>query len=137
MTNPQPPPPICKAYLVCDRVVDDPATGDTSLVGLPRACGIRHFPAAVPLGVFARLTASRGRYQIEVQLQDADGTVHWRDGPPRIWGMADPLELYDLKLNLLVVFPAPGTYDIVLVLNGQEVARHPFHAQALPQQAQE
>jgi hypothetical protein len=47
---------------------------------------------------------------------------------PEILELRDPLEMYDLKMTVHVVFPAPGVYQFVLVLNGEEIARQRFHA---------
>jgi hypothetical protein len=55
--------------------------------------------------------------------------VVWRGGPAEPWVLSDPLEMHDLKMTLNVVFPNPGTYQIVLVANGEEVARQRFVAQ--------
>ena len=84
------------------------------------------FPTAAVVGFFARLADARGEYAIEVQLQDSAGEVVWSDGPPEPAMMEDPLMYYDLRLNLNVVFPAPGDYDFALVLNGHEAARQRF-----------
>jgi hypothetical protein len=46
--------------------------------------------------------------------------------------MADPLTMYDLSLTLCPVFPTPGTYDFILLANGQEVARQQFKATLPP-----
>jgi hypothetical protein len=123
-----PPLPICKAFLVCRRVDEDRKIQDTVLIGLPRALHAYHYPCGASLGMFARCTSAHGDYRIEVQLQTPEGEIVWRDGPPQPWKLANPLEMYDLKLNFNVVFPGVGVYDIVLVANGEEVARQTFHA---------
>lgn len=130
----KPPTPLCKAFLVCSRVVEQ--EGEFSLVRLARRAICRFYPAAQPLGVFARCTSSHGDYQVELQLQTMQGDVVWRDGPPEVWPMPDPLEEYDLNFNLSVVFPKPGTYEIVLMANGEEVGRQKFIADVAPQLAE-
>lgn len=124
----RPPLPLCKAFLVCRRILDDRQRDDTLLEGLPRALHAMYYPCGAMLGIFARCTSAHGDYRIEVQLHNHEGTVVWRDGPLEAWRLDNPLEMYDLKLNLTVVFPCPGTYDIVLLANGDEVARQRFHA---------
>jgi hypothetical protein len=42
--------------------------------------------------------------------------------------MRDPLETYDIKMTVNVVFPEPGIYQFVVVANGEEIARQRFHA---------
>src|SRR5262249_23110284 len=129
----KPPLPVCRAFLVCRQVVTDPTFGDFVLVGQPRAFISRSFPAASQYGFYARLTSGHRPYQIEGLVQDESGAVVWRDGPPEAWSMSAPLEMYDVTLNLIVVFPAPGVYDLVLTANGEEVARQRFFAQLTPQ----
>jgi hypothetical protein len=80
----------------------------------------------VRIGFFTRLTSARGAYEVEVQLHDEGGQVIWREGPEQPWMLDDPLGSFDLNLNLVPVFLAPGAYDFVLVVNGQELARERF-----------
>lgn len=124
----KPPQPLCKAFLVLSRIGDTPE-GEVALVGLPRRFQKSAFPAAANVAFFARLTSAHGKYQAEIQLQTPDGEVVWREGPPESWLLDHPLEMYDLKFNLCVIFPSPGSYDFVLELNGDEVARQPFPAE--------
>jgi hypothetical protein len=127
----KPPQPLCKAFLVLSQIVDPP-NGEISLIGLPRRFQKSSFPAATPVAFFARLTSAHGYYQVEVQLQTPDGQTAWREGPPNPWSLHNPLELYDLKLNLFAAFPKPGRYDFVLLTNGDEIARQPFLAELVP-----
>jgi hypothetical protein len=129
----KPPPPVCKAFIVCRQIFDDPRIDDAVIVGLPRAFQQKNYPGASPLGFFVRLSSARGRYHIEVQLRNADGEVVWREGPGEELPMEDPVEMYDIKMNLVPVFPKPGVYEFTLLANDEEVARQPFHAQLLPQ----
>jgi hypothetical protein len=124
----KPPIPICTAFLTCRTLAIDPRTGEDVLVGLPRAFWSRNYPAATPLSLFIRCTSAHGNYPVEVQLQNALGEIVWKDGPPELMEMLDPLEMYDLKMNTNVVFPAPGVYQFVRVLNGDELTRQRFHA---------
>jgi hypothetical protein len=130
------PPPVCRAFLVCQQVVDDQKLGETVLVGLPRFHRHHRYPTARMFGFFARLAEARGTYEVEVQLRNEDGDIVWRDGPPTPWKLDDPLTLYDLKLNMNVVFPETGEYEFVLALNGEEIARQAFKALPAPQPTQ-
>jgi hypothetical protein len=117
------PIPICKAFLTCRHVATDPQFKDTSIIGLRSHYEHHRFPAAVTVGVFARLTSAHGEYGVEIQLQKLDGEVVWREGPPGPWKLDDPLWTYDFNFNISLVFPAPGTYELVLLVNGEELAR--------------
>ena len=126
------PDPVCKAFIVCRQVVTDPQSGEAVLVGLPMGHSHHRFPTAAVLGFFVRLADARGEYEMEVQRQNSSGEVVWRDGPPEPVVMDDPLMNYDLRLNLNVVFPAPGDYEFAVALNGRDVARQRFKAEFVP-----
>jgi hypothetical protein len=132
--NPKPPVPVCKALLVCRRIVEK--QGEISLIDITRSHQHHYFPAAVAVGVFGRLTSAHGSYQLQVQLQNEDGEVVWQDGPPKPWPLPDPLMAYDIRFNLCMSFPKPGAYDVVLLANGEELARDRFYTHLLPAPAQ-
>jgi hypothetical protein len=119
------PKPECKAFLICREIGIHTKTGELILVGLPTNFAHRRFPAAMTCGVFARLASAHG---IEVQLQSPEGEVFWKDGPPAPWDMSNPLVTADLRLNLNIVFPSPGIFDVVLLANGDEISRQRFAA---------
>jgi hypothetical protein len=122
------PIPICKCFLTCRQVTADAKYQETCILGLSSHYEHHRFPASTTVGIFARLASAHGRYDVEIQVQALDGNVVWREGPPEPWDMDDPLFTYDLKLNINLVFPAPGTYELVLLVNGQELARERFLA---------
>lgn len=122
------PTPVCTAFLTCRLFANDPKTGDDLLVGMPRAFVHRNYPAATPISFFIRCTSAHGEYHGQIQLQNGAGEVVWKDGPPDPYKMSNPLELYDLRWNLNVIFPDAGVYQFVAVINGDEIARQTFHA---------
>jgi hypothetical protein len=120
----KPPPPVCKAFLICRKI-----EGDTLTLTGPYNCHVAgRFPSGQPLSFFTRLRGGHGPCAIEVQLQDGDGIAVWRDGPPQRWSPKSPLDTFDLKMNLIPVFPAPGDYAFVLAVNDEELGREPFFA---------
>jgi hypothetical protein len=125
------PIPICKSFLTCRDIAADPNYNDVVLVGLRSFHEHHRYPASVRVGIFARLASAHGQYRIEIQLQSPEGEVVWTDGPPEPWTLDDPLYNYDLRFIINLVFPAPGTYDLVLLANGQEVARDRYSARLL------
>lgn len=131
--NPKPPPqPVCKAFLVCDKIVEDNDPRQMVLAGLPRFHQYHRYPNAPPLAFFARVTSAHGDSQVEIQLQTPEGEIVWSDGPREPWTMADPLVMYDLTLSLCPISLQPGNYDFILLANGQEVARQQFKATLTP-----
>jgi hypothetical protein len=125
----KPPKPVCKAFLFCRQITQDQRTKETSLQGLTRYVMSSVYPTKTVLALFARWTSAHGDYQLELQLQDLEGNVLWREVPPTAWPMNDPLQAFDLILhNLEVEFPAAGKYDMVLLANGEEIIRDSFFA---------
>jgi hypothetical protein len=125
------PTPVCTAFLPCRRIVhiaNDSQAKDVQLTGLPVSYSHYTFPSAIPIGFYMRCTSGHGSYSVEVQLQNLSGEVIWKEGPPEPWQMPDPLETYNLAFLRAVIFPAPGTYQFVLLLAGQEVSRQRFNA---------
>jgi hypothetical protein len=123
--NRKPPMPICKAFLVCRDI-----NGEVLTLICQSNCYVnQHFPNGTPLAFFARLTGGHGEYVIEMQLQDKNGDVFWRNATPDLWCPQSPLATVDLVLkNYTPVFPGPGDYMLVLTANGEELGREPFRA---------
>jgi hypothetical protein len=128
MKQAKPPIPVCKAFLICRQIVEDPNTKEASLVGQPKEVRLANFPASRPFWFFARWTSAHGDYQVEMQVQTPDGEVVCREVIPKVLSMAEPLKMYDLRLQMFVIFPHAGMYDFILLANGEEVARQPFEA---------
>jgi hypothetical protein len=124
----KPPIPICKAFLTCRQAIPDPKYHDLNLFGLRSYSHHHRYPAAVNVGIFARLTSAHGEYQLEIQVQSPEGEVVWKEGPPEPWTLDDPLKNYDLRFNITLVFPKPALYELVLLGNGEEIARERFNA---------
>jgi hypothetical protein len=95
------------------------------------------FPAVADLSIYARCASVQGSYQLELQLQDLEGTVVWRDPLEAPLECGDPLLIGILNLQHRgIFFPRPGKYELVLLANGDEVVRDVFfarlHNQPLP-----
>lgn len=121
------PKPVCKCFLLCREIVGDAGSGDESMIGLPQQFCSDQYPAQMPINVFCRFDAGRGRYSVEVQLQNSDGEVVWKHRHEP-WVMRDPLGTDDLKMKVDVHFPSAGIYHFALILDGEEISRFPFRA---------
>jgi hypothetical protein len=124
----KPPAPLCLVFQPCDRVVDHDDHG-TSIDHIVRRLIGRTFPLAHKFGFYVSCISGHGVYQLEIQLQEVGGDVVWRGGPPFKVPMQDPVEEYDIKLNLAVVIRKPGIYEFILLANGEEIARRKFKAE--------
>lgn len=115
-------PPKLDAFIVCDHVHKDPATGKHTLIGVWDTVDAEEFPAGYPeFGLYFKLTGLHGSYAFGVQclapdLQEVVAELH----PPEEPILAnDPLETYELAFNLPGIgFPEEGRYTLRLLYNG-------------------
>jgi hypothetical protein len=129
----KPPNPVSKSFLVCRRIFLDSYTKEYLLLGPQHEIVATSYPIVVPLALFARWTSVQGVYDLQVQLQDLEGNVLWRENQLPPLECQDPLRVTILTLHALhVYFPRPGKYEFVLLANDEEVVRDVFWAH-LPQ----
>jgi hypothetical protein len=125
----KPPAPLCKAFLACRQIIQDMASKEFVLLGPTHQFHAPVFPMIAGLSFFAQCTSMQGAYNLQLQLQDMEGNAHWQHAFEPPWECNDPLNVAYLSLqNLGIYFPHPGKYDIVLLANGEELARLPFWA---------
>jgi hypothetical protein len=125
----KPPAPLCKAFVACRQIIQDMASKEFVLLGPTHQFHASVFPMIAGLSFFAQCTSMQGAYNLELQLQDLEGNAQWRHAFEPPWECNDPLNVAYLSLqNLGIYFPNPGKYDIVLLANGEELARTPFWA---------
>ncbi len=125
----KPSPLVCAAFLICRKIVLDRQIQDVVLVGLPHVYFNHRFPCAATMGIFARRSSAQSDYQVEAKLQRPAGEIAWTGGLAEPWVMADPLDMYILKMTFNLIFPYPGCYDVVLLANGDELERQRFRAE--------
>jgi hypothetical protein len=127
--GPQPPTPVCKAFLVCKQIFRDELTQECVLASPLHQTFAPRYPVVQDLAFFARWSNAHGCYRVELQLRDLDGGVLWREEMAEPFEVADPLAVVPLTLrHLHVRFPAPGKYEVALLANGQEVVADVFLA---------
>lgn len=121
----KPPLPVIKAFLVCDKVIQDAQTGKKSLIGLFHEIKANTFPTVHhELWIYANLTDAHGHYVFEIRFvnaSDANRVVgHSQPSPITIPG---PLQTTELSALLRrVALPGPGTYEFQLIANGELAA---------------
>lgn len=134
MTSTQPPPPVVKAFLVCDQIIQDAQTGKKSLIGVFHELRAERFPAVHPLlWIYANLTDAHGRYTFQIRLVDvARNAVLGRGEPPPI-SIPGPLQTTELSAQLRnVALPSPGTYEFQLLVNDQLTATKAIRVSQVP-----
>jgi hypothetical protein len=121
-------PPLAQAFVVCREIVEDCRTHDFVLIAPFSALQPPGFPVACRLSIYAHLTGGHGSYAITLQLRDCDDTQVWVWDCPKPIRLDDPLAQHRFTLyDAVLEFPEPGRYDLVMLANGAEVARHALH----------
>jgi hypothetical protein len=116
-----PPPPVVKAFLVCDQIIHDAQTGKKSLIGVFHELRALRFPAVHPmLWIYANLADAHGRYAFQIRLVDmARNHVLGKGEPPPI-EIPGPLQTTELAAQLRnVTLPGQGTYEFQLLANDE------------------
>jgi hypothetical protein len=126
-------PPLAQAFVVCREIFEDCRTHEFMLIGPFSALTAAGFPLAARLSVYAHLTCGHGSYEVALQLRDAEEEAIWEWTCPAPIELANPLDQHRLTLrDAILGFPKPGRYDLLLLADGQELARHALHARGGP-----
>jgi hypothetical protein len=126
--RPDKPPPVCKAILLCDTVIQDAFTGKVSLIGLFEGFILRSMPGVtVPVIAFLQLIEGIGQYSLKVEVHDLANDKVIARAPPSAVNFPDRLAR---KQIIIPVPPLPmeheGAYDFVVTADGKEVDRQQF-----------
>jgi len=133
--RPNPPLPLAQAFVVCREIYEDRRTGEHLLIGPFNGIGLNFFPAGFRMSLYAHLTGGHGIYQLALELRDMDGEAIWQWQWPEPTRYDHPLEPHRVVLHDLVLpFPRPGRYDLVLRANGEDLASHALQVSAQPVQ---
>jgi hypothetical protein len=124
---PDAPPPQNLAFIVCDSIIEDRATGKKTLVGIFNRVNSRTFPCTHPaLSVFVSLTEGHGRYQAQLQCVKSteDKPILQIEGPVEF---ESPNVVVELGFNIRgLTFPEPGPYEFQFSCDGELVRSRPF-----------
>jgi hypothetical protein len=127
------PPPVLKAFLVCDHVIHDAQTGKKSLIGVFHEIRSPRFPAVHPLlWIYANLTDAHGRYAFRIRLVDMSRNDVLGHGEPPPIDIPGPLQTTELAAELRNLrLPAPGTYEFQLWANDELIATKAIRAEKI------
>jgi hypothetical protein len=120
-----PPQPGAQAFVVCREIFEDNHLGEYILFGPRSAFRLEKLPDSIKFGVYAHLTGLRGEYELELRLEDSEGDTVWsvRADPPITHD--DPLMPHRFAFrDLWIPIETPGRYDLLLLAEGLEIARH-------------
>jgi hypothetical protein len=121
----KPPPPLAQAFVVCREIYEAPTSKELALVAPFTGITLPRYPARMRFAVYAHLTAARGRYAMTLRLEDSEGQVVWAWDLPSPVEEADPLLSRRIALyDIVVEFPRPGRYNLIMLANGDALAQH-------------
>lgn len=125
------PLPHCRAILLCEDVGEDPATGELSLHKLVERFRMPVFPApSRPFVVFVQLYDGIGRYRVNMEVNALDDDTSVARATLPDLDFPDRLAKIDMMIPVKSVFvPRPGRYELIVLLDGQELARQHFDAE--------
>jgi hypothetical protein len=116
--------PLIHSFVVCRQVFEDARTHEFILIGPCCRFGVPSFPGTIRFTVYAHLKL-HGEYFPEFQLEDSDGRIIWDHRAPRSIAPVDPILPHQLVYyDVTIVVPDPGRYDLLLMGQGIEIARH-------------
>ncbi len=118
------PRPIVVGMSLCDYVIVEERTKKLSLIGTFTGLGVPHFPALVaPFSVFAVLTDGLGGATMELLVTHMDTNEETYSHQASLTFPDKVTEVsYHLRLRQFV-FPAAGTYQFTLLLDGEWMAQ--------------
>lgn len=119
-----PAPPALPEILslqICERVIRDMDSRQTSVIGILDTVAAHAFPLTIPsLTVFMELTSGHGRTQLSVRIVDV-----LEERPPLFEAvidanLGDPLAVHQVPITTMgLKFPAPGQYRVQVFASGE------------------
>lgn len=113
--------PVVKGLMVCEAVITDLNTRNTSVINRFTTLKLKQFPTPPrKVSVFAALSNGSGRIPVRLLIDPLNGgdTIYQFNA---IIEFPDPLQEVRFILNIPdLVFEAPGAYDVQL-LGGREL----------------
>jgi hypothetical protein len=118
------------ALLTLKRIVEDKPTGDLLLLGPWTEVFAEFFPHTEQTALYAEFTSGHGAYAPAFHLRNMADEIVWQSRPyEKPVEMTDPLTFMRMCFFAVPIrFPAPGKYDVVWLLNDEEVARRAVFA---------
>ena len=121
--------PSVQAFLVCDNVIADSATGKKTIVGAFTHLWAPNFPCRhYKLGIYLCITDAEGEYEFEIQLVYLNNNqIVGRAMVPKVT-IKNRLDINDYGINIPYIdFPAVGRYEFRLYANGNFITQKDFN----------
>ncbi|HVA50526.1 MAG TPA: hypothetical protein VNH11_29545 [Pirellulales bacterium] len=125
------PLPHCKAFLICKEVTEDEETGEISLYALIETFRQHTFPGpTAPFVVFLQVYDGIGRYQMSIEANALDDDASVARATVADLDFPERLAKIDIAIPVDSVYlPRPGRYELLVFVDGQELARQYFNAE--------
>ncbi|MEX2167876.1 MAG: hypothetical protein WD851_01075 [Pirellulales bacterium] len=128
MSKPQPPEPVCKAILLCQKTIIEADTEAVSLIGVFDSFGVGDDLVTGSAEAFCQITEAEGEYELTLEIHDlSTGSIIAR-------GEGITLIINDRLMRANVIVPIPamkfshtGVFDFVILANGAEIDRQTFN----------
>jgi hypothetical protein len=125
------PLPHCKALLFCEKVTEIQITEKITLHNLIEKFAVPGFPGrSTRFTVFLQVYDGIGRYSLAVEFMDL------ADGSTIAGAKLDDLDFPDRLTKIQVMVPfdfvrlsRPGRYEVVVLVDGEPLARQHFDAE--------
>jgi hypothetical protein len=115
--------------ILCDDVRQE-VGGKFSLMGLFEGISAPLFPVTHPrFAIWNEWSGGRGEFTARVRLLAPDRRTVLSESESRLSLFSEGQRHRDISVRFNTVFPAPGTYWIEMVLDGEQVALVPLPVQ--------
>jgi hypothetical protein len=117
------PPPRAQSFVTCRTIYEDRRSRECILIGPFGGIKLSSFPGSFRFSLYADLCGAHGSFELALQLRDDELEQVWGWQWPEPLSHDNPLAPHHIILHDLVIeFPRPGRYDLVLLANGEEVS---------------
>lgn len=124
------PRPHCRAILLCEKVSENPGSGAISLHEIIETLRMAAVPGpSSPFVVFLQLYDGIGRYRMSMEINALDDDTSIARAALADLHFPERLANIDVAIPVdFVYLPRPGRYELIVFVDGQELARQYFNA---------
>ena|ERR1700677_1262134 len=122
------PLPQCKAILLCNRAIFEARTGQWSLIGIVHKFVFPKLPAQTQrMTAYLHLVEGIGQYDISAEVWDLTMGHCLAKGQGATVEFQDRLDSRVIEIQMPPLpFHHPGSFDVVVYANGEEIDRQKF-----------
>jgi hypothetical protein len=120
--------------IICDDVRQE-LGGKFSLMGLFETISAQTYPVIHPrFAVVNEWTGGRGEFRCRIRLLAPDRTTVLSESESTFTLVSETQRHRDISIRFNTTFPAPGTYWIEMLIDGEQIALIPLSAQQVSHQ---